>query len=85
MPNIRLKLVTLLPQMKATLSLPEDKTRLQVCVEGEGGNNRKKQKGVEKKEEEEPVVYERREKHGKRKKIGKKIKRKERNIESGKK
>ncbi|XP_050713956.1 serine/threonine-protein phosphatase 4 regulatory subunit 4-like [Eriocheir sinensis] len=28
-PNIRLKLVTLLPQMKATLSLPEDKTRLQ--------------------------------------------------------
>ncbi|MPC19459.1 Serine/threonine-protein phosphatase 4 regulatory subunit 4 [Portunus trituberculatus] len=28
-PNIRLKLVMLLPQMKATLSLPEDKTRLQ--------------------------------------------------------
>lgn len=28
-PNIRLKLVTMLPQMKATLSLPDDKTRLQ--------------------------------------------------------
>nr|XP_045601307.1 uncharacterized protein LOC123760008 isoform X2 [Procambarus clarkii] len=28
-PNIRLKLVVLLPQMKATISLPEDKARLQ--------------------------------------------------------
>ena len=31
-PNIRLKLVSLLPHMKATLALPEDKVLLQVNI-----------------------------------------------------